>query len=49
MTITIDGKECEFNPGQTVYEVARDNGIYYPGALPPGTAQTRGRMQGVRG
>jgi predicted molibdopterin-dependent oxidoreductase YjgC len=30
MIITIDNKECEFNPGQTVYEVARDNGITIP-------------------
>jgi len=30
MTIVIDGKECTFTPGQTVYEVARDNGIPIP-------------------
>jgi len=30
MTITIDGKEYPFTPGQTVYEVARANGIYIP-------------------
>ncbi|HPC47234.1 MAG TPA: 2Fe-2S iron-sulfur cluster-binding protein, partial [Deltaproteobacteria bacterium] len=30
MTITIDGKECSFTPGQTVFEVARNNGIAIP-------------------
>ena len=30
MKITIDGKDLEFTPGQTVYEVARENGIYIP-------------------
>ncbi len=30
MSITIDGKELEFTPGQTVYEVAKANGIYIP-------------------
>ena len=30
MSITIDGKEFEFTPGQTVYEVAKANGIYIP-------------------
>ena len=30
MTIVIDGKECTFTTGQTVYEVARDNGIPIP-------------------
>lgn len=28
--IIIDGKECEFNQGQTVIQVARDNGISIP-------------------
>ncbi|MDT8272023.1 MAG: 2Fe-2S iron-sulfur cluster-binding protein [Desulfomonilia bacterium] len=30
MSMTIDGKECTFKPGQTVYEVAKENGIYIP-------------------
>jgi predicted molibdopterin-dependent oxidoreductase YjgC len=30
MTVTIDGKEYPFAPGQTVYEVARANGVYIP-------------------
>ena len=30
MKITIDGKEYVFTPGQTIYEVARDNGIFIP-------------------
>ncbi len=30
MSITIDGREFEFTPGQTVYEVAKENGIYIP-------------------
>jgi NADH dehydrogenase/NADH:ubiquinone oxidoreductase subunit G len=30
MPITIDGKEYVFTPGQTIYEVARDNGINIP-------------------
>ncbi len=30
MVITIDGRECTFTPGSTVYEVARDNGIAIP-------------------
>lgn len=30
MTMIIDGKECTCTPGQTVYEVARANGIYIP-------------------
>jgi len=30
MSITIDGRECTFSPGQTVYEVAKENGIYIP-------------------
>jgi predicted molibdopterin-dependent oxidoreductase YjgC len=30
MAITIDGKVCEFRPGQTVYEVAKENGIHIP-------------------
>ncbi len=30
MVITIDGKKCEFAPGQTVYQVAKANGIYIP-------------------
>ena len=30
MQITIDGKVLEFNEGQTIYEVAKDNGIYIP-------------------
>jgi predicted molibdopterin-dependent oxidoreductase YjgC len=30
MTITIDGKVYEFRPGQTIYEVAKENGIYIP-------------------
>ncbi len=30
MAMTIDGKKCEFKPGQTVYEVAKENGIYIP-------------------
>jgi len=28
--ITIDGKELEFKPGQTIYEVAKENNIYIP-------------------
>ena len=30
MPITIDGKEYAFTSGQTIYEVAKDNGIYIP-------------------
>lgn len=30
MKITINGKVYDFTPGQTIYEVARDNGIYIP-------------------
>lgn len=30
MNITIDGKECSFRQGQTIYEVARDHGITIP-------------------
>ncbi len=30
MAIIIDGKKCEFKPGQTVYEVAKEYGIYIP-------------------
>ncbi len=30
MGIIIDDREFEFTPGQTVYEVAKDNGIYIP-------------------
>ena len=30
MVITIDGKKCEFTAGQTVYEVAKANGISIP-------------------
>ncbi len=30
MKITINGKAYECTPGQTIYEVARDNGIYIP-------------------
>ena len=30
MVMIIDGKECTFTPGQTVYEVARANGISIP-------------------
>ena len=30
MPITIDGKEYAFKSGQTIYEVAKDNGIYIP-------------------
>lgn len=30
MKIFINGKECEARPGQTVLEVARENGIYIP-------------------
>src|SRR4030042_240180 len=30
MKITIDGKAYDFTPGKTIYEVARDNGIYIP-------------------
>lgn len=30
MSIIIDGKECTFTPGQTVYEVARANGVPIP-------------------
>lgn len=30
MYITIDGKELEFKSGQTIYEVAKENGIYIP-------------------
>ena len=30
MHITIDGKELEFKSGQTIYEVAKENGIYIP-------------------
>ena len=30
MKITINGKAYDFTPGQTIYEVARDNGIYIP-------------------
>jgi len=28
--ITIDGKELEFSPGQTIYEVAKENNIHIP-------------------
>ena len=27
---TIDGRPCAAKPGQTIYEAARDNGIYIP-------------------
>ena len=27
---TIDGRECQAKPGQTIYEAAKDNGIYIP-------------------
>ncbi len=27
---TIDGRECQARPGQTIYEAARDHGIYIP-------------------
>ncbi len=30
MQITINGKPCSFEPGMTIYEVARDNGFYIP-------------------
>ena len=30
ITVTIDGKEVEATPGQTILEVARDNGIFIP-------------------
>ena len=30
MHITIDGKELEFESGQTIYEVAKENGIFIP-------------------
>ena len=30
MVITIDGRKCEFTAGQTVYEVAKANGIHIP-------------------
>ncbi|OPY90769.1 MAG: putative formate dehydrogenase [Syntrophus sp. PtaU1.Bin208] len=30
MKITIDGREIAFNPGQTVYQVAKSAGIYIP-------------------
>lgn len=30
MKITIDGRELEFQPGQTVYQVAKENEIYIP-------------------
>ena len=30
MQITIDGKVLEYNEGQTIYEVAKENGIYIP-------------------
>jgi predicted molibdopterin-dependent oxidoreductase YjgC len=30
MNITIDGRTCECKPGQTIYEVASENGIYIP-------------------
>mgnify|MGYP001024828196 CR=1 FL=1 len=30
MELIIDGKKCEFKPGQTVYEVAQEHGIYIP-------------------
>lgn len=30
MKLTMDGKELEFQPGQTVYQVAQANGIYIP-------------------
>ncbi|MEA3221948.1 MAG: formate dehydrogenase subunit alpha [Thermodesulfobacteriota bacterium] len=30
MQITVDGKELEFNPGQTIYEVAKENNIHIP-------------------
>jgi len=30
LRITIDGRECRAKSGQTIYEAARDNGIYIP-------------------
>ena len=30
MHLTIDGKELEFKTGRTIYEVAKENGIYIP-------------------
>lgn len=30
MPITIDGKVCQFRSGQTIYELAKENGIYIP-------------------
>lgn len=30
MQITINGKQCSFEPGMTIYEVARNNGFYIP-------------------
>ncbi len=30
MNITIDGQQCQAKPGQTVLEVARENGVYIP-------------------
>ncbi len=30
MVLTIDGIKCEFTQGQTVYEVAKENGVYIP-------------------
>jgi [NiFe] hydrogenase diaphorase moiety small subunit len=27
---TIDGRECQAKPGQTIYEAAKDNGVYIP-------------------
>lgn len=43
--IIIDGKECEFSPGETILEVAERNGIYIPtlcylkGASPTGSCR----------
>jgi predicted molibdopterin-dependent oxidoreductase YjgC len=43
--IIIDGKECEFSPGETILEVAEKNGIYIPtlcylkGASPTGSCR----------
>ncbi len=30
MELVIDGKKCEFRQGQTIYEVAKENGIHIP-------------------
>jgi len=30
MSVTINGKTLEFKPGQTIYQVAKENGIYIP-------------------